>query len=236
MGAFAFGDRWKKKLGNRLGIKTKQSMVHFREAEKLLTCTYEQRMHVWNDMSKMMVAQTVSQLPKKVIASITHVIVISVSGVFTPGLPNFVQDHFDLPTSTKMYGMSDAGCLGGVRGLRGRRARRHRLRRVRHVEQLGALGGVLFRDEPLDELGARTSKVGVGVKLGAVGEGELLGLDVGVQIVCRVEPHRSQVVQLEDIEHLEGGDALRIGWQLVHAVPPAIRRRDGGHPLAVVPP
>ena len=70
----------------------------------------------------------------------------------------------------------------------------------------------------------RLLKCGVGVEPGPVLERELLGLDEPVQVVGTAEAGSAEVVPLEDLQHLQRGDALAVGRQLPHVVTAVVER------------
>ena len=98
------------------------------------------------------------------------------------------------------------------------------------VDKPAPLGGVGLREQALQRnLGERR----VGVELRAVLEGELLGLDQQVQGVGGAVAHLREVEAFEDVEHLERGDALRVGRQLIDVVA-AVIDGDGFDPGGLV--
>eukprot|EP00754_Rhynchopus_humris_P048973 Rhum_TRINITY_DN8102_c0_g1::Rhum_TRINITY_DN8102_c0_g1_i1::g.26220::m.26220 len=113
-------------------------------------------------------------------------------------------------------------------------ARRHVVHRLVHVDHLRTLLRVRLADQPLDHLGCRLAEVRVAVERGPVCEGQLLRLDVEVEVVGRVVSEGAQVEVLEDVQHLDGCDALRVRRQLEDLVLAAVRRRHRLHPLTVV--
>src|SRR5690606_42142808 len=50
----------------------------------------------------------------------------------------------------------------------------------------------------------------VGIEARAIGEGQLLGLHEQVHVLGRTERDLREVVTLEDVEHLQRGDALAV--------------------------
>ena len=90
--------------------------------------------------------------------------------------------------------------------------------------------GVFLGDEPLHGL---LEKGGVGVVFRAVGPGEFLGLDHGVKGLRGLEAHRLEVEAFEDVEDLQGRDALGVAGEFVHVVA-AITGRDRVHPFGMV--
>ncbi len=89
------------------------------------------------------------------------------------------------------------------------------LHRPRGVDALELTPPVLRRD---DLPGRQMVEVGVSVPRHDVGVGELLGLDEVVQVLGRVVPHGAEVDVAEDLDHLERGDPLAVGGQLVQPV------------------
>ena len=97
-------------------------------------------------------------------------------------------------------------------------------------DELGALLGVVLGVEPVDgDLG----EVRIGVVAGAVFVGEALGFDLDVEGVGGLEAHAAQVEVLEDVEHLQGGEALGVGGHGVD-VDAAIVGDEGLDPLGVL--
>ena len=98
------------------------------------------------------------------------------------------------------------------------------------LDERAALRRIVLRDQPLER---NLRELRIGVELRAVFEGELLGLDEDVQIVGAAETHGLEVVGLEDVEHLQRGDALRVRRQLPHVVA-AVVSGHGLDPLGAV--
>ncbi|MEZ6073819.1 MAG: hypothetical protein R3C10_26955 [Pirellulales bacterium] len=67
-------------------------------------------------------------------------------------------------------------------------------------------------------------QIGIGVKAGPIGEGELFRLDEQMQVLGRVVSEATQIVGFEQIEHLQGRDALAIGRQFPDVVATKVRR------------
>ena len=89
-----------------------------------------------------------------------------------------------------------------------------------------ALPGVGFAEESFHR---DIDEFGICQVLIAVGKGELFDLDQQVEIRGRVVAERDGVAGFEHVEHLERGDALRVGRHLVsHAIP--VRGMDGFDP------
>ncbi len=75
------------------------------------------------------------------------------------------------------------------------------------ADQLGALGRIFLRDQPFDR---HVRKVRIGVVTRAVLIGETLRLGLQVDRQRRLEARAFQVEMLEDVEHLQGRDPLRV--------------------------
>ena len=107
----------------------------------------------------------------------------------------------------------------------------HRLvirRRTRGIDLLAPQRGVLFGDERLDD--ARRNGAGIGQIRRPIGERDPLRLDHQVQIRRRIVSERFEVEPLQDVQHLERAEALRIWSELVHGVA-AIVGRDRIEPF-----
>ena len=94
---------------------------------------------------------------------------------------------------------------------------------------LGALFGVVLRVEPVD---GDFGEVGIGVVAGAVFVGEALGFGHDVEGLRRLETHAAEIEVLEDVEHLQSGEALGVG---VHTadVDAAVVGDEGIEPLGL---
>ena len=104
------------------------------------------------------------------------------------------------------------------------------LRRVaRHRVQVGLLAvrsrpparGIWLGDQRRDR---QRAKCRIGVIFGPVFIGELLGLDHQMKRLGRLRAQAFEVIRLEQVEHLQGGDALTIGRQLPDVVAAIIGR------------
>ena len=101
--------------------------------------------------------------------------------------------------------------------------------RVR-IDQGAARGCIVLRDEPLDGDGREGR---IGIELRAILERELLRLEEQMQVLGAAPLERAEIEPLEDVQHLQDGDALAVRRQLEHA-PAAIRRRNRLDPLGAV--
>ncbi len=121
------------------------------------------------------------------------------------------------------------GEVDGIAFLQGRVARLQAARGA-VADEGPALGGVVLREQPGER---HLHEGGIGVELGPVLEGQLLGLREEVRVLRAAEGDLREVVAFEDVQHLEGRDALAVGRQLPHVVA-AVVDADGLHPVRVV--
>jgi len=118
LGSIPYPERFKAKMNSEtLKIETKQTVQHGKDARAMVHASYTNRMRLWARASKRMAVQTIGLLPDGAVRTVTHIVTVTVTGVFTPGLASWIQSHYDLPSTTVLHGICDAGCLGGVRGL-----------------------------------------------------------------------------------------------------------------------
>ena len=75
--------------------------------------------------------------------------------------------------------------------------------------------GVILGDQLLDGL---LAEGGIGIELGPVGKGQFLGFHEQVQMLGAIVPERSQVMLLENVQHLKGGDSLTVRRQFPDVV------------------
>ena len=106
-------------------------------------------------------------------------------------------------------------------------SRRRLAARLRAVDQGGALAGVGHRKHPRHGDLAETR---VGYIAVQVGIRQFLGFNLGVQLVHPARRISREREEREDVEHLDGRDALAIGRQLID-FPTAVYGGDGLHPL-----
>ena len=98
---------------------------------------------------------------------------------------------------------------------------------LRVRDQFAASGGVLLRKEALQ----RKSVEGrIGIEFCAILEGQLLRLDEIMDMLPASEAKLLQVIGLQNIEHLQGGHPLPVGWKLPDVIA-AIIGRDGFNPV-----
>ncbi len=129
--------------------------------------------------------------------------------------------------------MSPRACGGSTRRLR-RSPDRQRivsLRGLLRIDLPAALRGVGLRQHSLQRFGGHGR--GIGEPRIAIGERDALGFDEQVQVLGGVVPHRLQIEALEDVQHLERDDALRVRRHLQDVVS-TIGRRDGLDPVGPV--
>jgi hypothetical protein len=112
--------------------------------------------------------------------------------------------------------------LAAAGGLAGKGRRLHRARCLLHVYQPGSSGCVGFVNHCGDR---HVHECRIGHVALHVGVGELLGLDHHVQRLRAMETETRERKALHQVEHHQGGDALRVGRNLVDR-PAAIARRD----------
>ncbi len=98
------------------------------------------------------------------------------------------------------------------------------------LNQLGALLRVFFRVEPLD---GNLRKVRIGVITRAILVSQPLGLDLHLQRLGRLEAVAAHVEILDDVQHLQGRQPLRVGRHGVY-IDAAILRYQRLDPLGVV--
>ena len=89
------------------------------------------------------------------------------------------------------------------------------------VDQLGPLCGILLRDQLRDR---QLAERRIGVELGPIGKGQLLGLDEQVKPLGTAGAHPADIVRLDQVEHLQGGDALAVGRQFPDVVAAVVGR------------
>ena len=87
--------------------------------------------------------------------------------------------------------------------------RRRRLRGLVQADRLAEIGGVRLRHQPVDR--HVLVEVGIAEELRAIGVGALHRLGHQVDLRGRGEPHRLEVVALEDVQHLDQADAAGRG-------------------------
>jgi len=84
----------------------------------------------------------------------------------------------------------------------------NRLHDAVEADELRALLRVVFRVKPVD---GNFCKVRIGVEAGAIFIGQPLGFDLHVQRLRGLEAELAQIELLDNVEHLQGCEALRIG-------------------------
>lgn len=113
---FQFGERIAERMYPSLRMTTKQSMHDWQQLSFVYKMSYEDRMKMFETTCQTMIVNTIEKIPEDVRQQLTHVVTVSVTGMTVPSHGHFIKKHFNLPTTTKIYGMQDAGCAGGVRG------------------------------------------------------------------------------------------------------------------------
>ncbi len=113
---FQFGELIAERMYPSLRMKTKQSMHDCEQMSTIYKMPYEKRMEMYEAACQTMIVNTVGKIPETVLQALTHVVTVSVTGMAVPSHSHFIQQKFNLPATTKLYGMQDAGCVGGVRG------------------------------------------------------------------------------------------------------------------------
>ena len=105
--------------------------------------------------------------------------------------------------------------------LERRIAGRDCFRGVVRVDQLAALGRVAFREQTGER---NLGESRIGIELRAIGPGDFLRFDHGVQCVGRIAPHRPQIESFENVQDLQRGDALAVRRQFKNVVAAVICR------------
>jgi predicted naringenin-chalcone synthase len=113
---FQFGEHIGERMYPSLRMTTKQSMHDWEEMSTIYKMPYEGRMKMYESATQTMMINTIEKIPETVRQQLTHVVTVSVTGMTVPSHGHFIKKHFNLPATTKIYGMQDAGCVGGVRG------------------------------------------------------------------------------------------------------------------------
>ena len=93
---------------------------------------------------------------------------------------------------------------------------------MRQVDLLAPGRRIVFRQKRLED--ARGDEIRIGKVRGAIGKRDPLRFDEQMEIVRRSRPHRFHVVALEDVQHLEHHEPLRVRRHLVDVVAPVARR------------
>ena len=101
------------------------------------------------------------------------------------------------------------------------------------VDRLAALGRVRLGDQLVED--DRWDVRRVCQERVAICEGEPLRLDEQVEVVGGVVAQRPEVVRLEDVEHLQGDEALGVRRQLAH-LHVAVRGAERLHPVGTMTP
>ena len=91
--------------------------------------------------------------------------------------------------------------------------------RAGQIDELAAPGGIVLRDQPFHR---HLGEGRISVEFRAVLEHQLFGLDHHMKRGGALEPHRAQVESLEDVQHLQRGDALAVGREFINVVPAII--------------
>jgi alpha-pyrone synthase len=110
-------------LTSKLQIATKHCVLYPPlYVQRVPAMSYQDRMAIYQRESVRLACDTVARLfarcaSQRFEARVTHVVTVSCTGAFAPGLQDVVAHRFALPLHCKRFGLNYMGCHGGVKAL-----------------------------------------------------------------------------------------------------------------------
>ena len=111
---------WMRGVAEKLKIKTRQCVMDPSSYKEIVDEPVHKKFEIYKTEAKALVTTNLTDLFATSLIrkeDITHVIAVSCTGVFTPGLEHFIIDTFGLKQNTWCLGLNFMGCHGAMKGL-----------------------------------------------------------------------------------------------------------------------